>query len=218
MTIARVVVRPIASPGALGFLGLAGATLTLSGLQLGWVEPEETHTVALIVLGFTVPAQLLAAVFGFLARDSATATGMGLLAGIWLAVGLVTFQARPGSTSDALGLFLLVAGAAMLVPATSAFLSKAIAGVVLGTAGLRFLVTGMFQLSSSEGWEDAAGVIGLILCAFAVYSALAFQLEDAEGREIIPSGRRGKGVAAIGAGLDEQLRGVEHEAGVRRPL
>jgi len=80
---------------------LAGATLTVSGLQLGWVEPAETHTVALVVLGFTVPTQLLAAVFGFLGRDGATATGMGLLAGIWLAVGLVTLQAQPGSDGDA---------------------------------------------------------------------------------------------------------------------
>ncbi len=31
----RVVLRPIANPFALGFLGLAGATLTVSGLELG---------------------------------------------------------------------------------------------------------------------------------------------------------------------------------------
>jgi uncharacterized protein len=218
VTIARVIVRPIASPGALGFLGLAGATLTVSGLQLGWVEPAETHTVALVVLGFTVPTQLLAAVFGFLARDGATATGMGLLAGIWLAVGLVTLQAQPGSTSDALGLFLLLAGAGILIPATTAFLSKAAAGLVLGTAGLRFLVTGVFQLTASDGWEDTAGVIGVVLCALAVYAALAFQLEDVEGREVLPTGRRGRGRAAIEGGLEAQLRGLEHEAGVRRPL
>src|SRR5436190_18363140 len=35
----RVVIslRPIGAPTSLGFIGLAGASLTLTGLQLGWV-------------------------------------------------------------------------------------------------------------------------------------------------------------------------------------
>ena len=49
----RVTLRPIASPAALGFIGLAGATATLAGLQLGWVEKAEGQNVALILLAFT---------------------------------------------------------------------------------------------------------------------------------------------------------------------
>jgi hypothetical protein len=38
---ARIVLRPIASPLPLGFLALAGGTLLLSGLQLGWLAPAQ---------------------------------------------------------------------------------------------------------------------------------------------------------------------------------
>ena len=62
---ARVVLRPIASPAALGFLGLAGATLTVAALQLDWVDKAEGSKVALILLGFTVPLQFVASIFGF---------------------------------------------------------------------------------------------------------------------------------------------------------
>jgi len=37
-----VFLRPIASPLALGFLALGGATLVLSGSQLGWFLLSET--------------------------------------------------------------------------------------------------------------------------------------------------------------------------------
>ena len=51
----RITLRPIANPLPLGFLALAGGTLLLSGLQLGWVEPAESHTLGLILIAFVVP-------------------------------------------------------------------------------------------------------------------------------------------------------------------
>jgi hypothetical protein len=36
--VARIVLRPLAGPLALGFLGLAAATFVVAGLNLGWVE------------------------------------------------------------------------------------------------------------------------------------------------------------------------------------
>jgi hypothetical protein len=37
-TLTRITLRPIANPLPVGFLALAGGTLLLSGLQLGWVD------------------------------------------------------------------------------------------------------------------------------------------------------------------------------------
>jgi succinate-acetate transporter protein len=202
----RVVLRPIASPLPLGFLGLAGATLVVAGLQLGWVPASERTLVALALIAFTVPLQGLASIFGFLGRDVVTATGMGLLAGIWLAIALVLL-ASTGPTSRTLGLFLLAGGAAMLVPAGAATASKLVPALVLGTAGLRFLLTALHQLTGSEAWEDAAGVVGLVLCALAVYAGLAAALEDALERDVLPFGRRGASARALGA-----------EPGLRHPL
>ena len=43
-------------------------------------------------------------------------------------------------------------------------------------------------------------------------------LEDARGSTVLPLGRRGAGAAALHGGLDAQIAGVEHEAGVRQQL
>lgn len=214
--VSRVVLRPIASPLALGFLALAGGTLTLSGLQLGWAD--EQHHVGLVLIGFTFPLQLLSSIFGFLARDAVAATGMGLLSGIWLAMGLVLTSTLPGSTSDALGLFLLLGGVAMVIPALGAALSKLTAGLVLGAAAMRFLLGGLHQLTAADGWETAAGLVGLALTVVAVYAALAVELEEVTGRDVLPLGRRGEGVIASEGSLLDQLRRINSEPGVKRPL
>jgi hypothetical protein len=214
----RIVLRPLAGPLTIGFLGLAAATFVRAGLELGWVEPTEGKKVALVTLAFTVPLQLLASVIGFLARDGVAATGMGLLAGIWLATALVTYTSTPGSTSDALGLFLVVAAFAMWIPAAAAVSSKLVPALVLATAGLRFLVTGVHQLTGDEGWENAAGVVGLALVAFAAYAALAAELEDVGKRTLLPLGRRGKGAQALDGVFHDQVAQVQKEPGVRAQL
>jgi len=214
----RVTLRPIAGPLAIGFFGLAAATIVMSGLQLGWVDAAEGKQVALCILAFTVPLQLTASLFGFLARDGVAATGMGLLSGIWAAVGLVTLLGKPGSTSDALGLFLLVAGIAMWAPASSATASKLVPALVLSTAGLRFVLTGIYQLTASESWENAAGVVGLVLGAFALYAACAAEYEDVLKRPLLTLGRRGKGELAVRGTYSQQIAEVAHEPGVRQQL
>jgi hypothetical protein len=113
----RIMLRPLGNPLPLGFLALAGGTLLVAGLQLEWLQPTDGAQVGMILVAFVFPLQLVASVFGFLARDVVAGTGMGLLAGTWLSIGLITLTGQPGATSDALGLFLLLAAIAMLVPA-----------------------------------------------------------------------------------------------------
>jgi uncharacterized protein len=215
---ARIVLRPIGNPLPLGFLALAGGTLVVSGLQLGWLPPEEGREVSLILLAFVFPLQLVASVFGFLARDVVAGTGMGLLSGTWLAIALVMLTGEPGSTSDALGLFLLLAAVALLVPAAASATGKLVAAAVLATTAVRFATTGLYEMTASETWKDGAGIVGLVLCALAVYTALAMALEDAERRTVLPLGRRKFGAESVAGNLDEQLERIEREAGVREQL
>lgn len=214
----RIVLRPLANPLPLGFLALAAGTLLVSGLQLDWLQPAEGSDVALILLAFVFPLQLVTSIFGYLARDVVAGTGMGLLAGTWLSIGLVTLTAEPGATSDALGLFLLLAAVAMLVPAAASSMGKLAATAVLGTTAVRFAVTGLYELSAAELWKDVAGIVGLVLCALAVYAAAAMALEDAGHRTLLPLGRRGRGRDALDGSLASQLDRVEHAAGVRDQL
>ncbi|MBF6619694.1 MAG: hypothetical protein ITG02_05625 [Patulibacter sp.] len=214
----RVVVRPVANPLPLGFLALAGGTFVLAGLQLGWIATSQSTAVALILLAFVLPLQLVASIFGFLARDVVAGTGMGILAGTWAATGLVMLQGEPGATSGALGLLLLVAGAALLVPATVAATGKLVVTALLVTTALRFATTGVYELTGSSTWQDACAIVGLVLCAIALYTALAMALEDARRRTVLPLGRRGAGRAAFDGDPPDQLADVEHEAGVRKQL
>jgi succinate-acetate transporter protein len=215
---ARIFLRPLATPLPLGFIALSAATLLISGLQLGWLGIDQGDSVALILIGFVFPLQLLVSVLGYLARDVVAGTGMGILAGTWLSVGLVTLTSPAGSTSDALGLFLLVAAAAMLIPASAAAGGKLVPAAVLSLTAIRFLTTGIAELSGAGGWGDAAGVIGLALCALALYAALALALEDAGHETVLPVGRRQLGRVAIEDGFGEQLERIEREPGVREQL
>jgi succinate-acetate transporter protein len=214
----RIVLRPVANPLPLGFLALAAGTLLVSGLQLEWLSPQDGHDVGIIVIAFVVPLQFVASIFGFLARDIVAGTAMGVLSGTWLAIGLITVRAEPGARSDALGLFLLMVGAALLVPALAAVGAKRIPAAVLLTAAVRFVCTGAAQIHGGSAVGHVAGVIGLLLCVLATYAALALLIEDARHGTLLPLGRVARGQDSIEDDLDSQLRDLPHEAGVRNQL
>src|SRR5215218_4132626 len=195
----RIVLRPLGNPLPLGFLALAAATLLISALQLDWLQPQEGSQVALILIAFVFPLQLLASILGFLSRDVVAGTGMGILAGTWLSIALITLTGPAGATSDPLGIFLLLAATAMAIPAAAS-------------------ATGLYEITASSAWEDTAGIIGLALCAVAVYAAAAMAIEDVTHRTQLPLGRRDGGAASTSGHLDQQLARIEREAGVREQL
>ena len=214
----RVFLRPIASPLALGFLALGGVTLVLSGSQLGWFVPKESSYVALVLMAFGAPLQLLSSIFGFLARDPAAATGMGILAASWFTIGLVTLDSAPKATSSVLGVFLVFAGVALLVPAIGAAFGKLVPATVLLTAAARLFLTGLYQLSANPSLQYAAGIVGLVLLGVALYAALALEIEDVRRRTVLPVLRVGAGKTAVEGSVEDQIKGVGREAGVREQL
>ncbi len=215
---ARITLRPIASPLPLGMLALAVGTFTLAGLQLGWIPLSQSRAAGLVILAFVVPLQTVSFIYGFLARDPAASTGMALTTGGWLAIGLVTATGQPGQTSPALGLLLVGAATAMLVPAITASLTKLLASLVMLLTAVRFYLTGAYEMSSAAGWKAAAAVAGLVLAAAAVYAGLAFELEDSRRATVLPTLRRGAGRTALAGSLADEVTGIQHEAGVRRNL
>jgi succinate-acetate transporter protein len=219
--VTRIVLRPLSNPLPLGFLALGAGALVLSGLQLGWLSVSEGEAVALILLAFVFPLQLLASVLGYLTRDVVAGTGMGVLSGTWLAIALVMLASPPGSLSGALGLLLLFSGVALLVPVSVATAGKLLPALVLFTAGCRFATTGVYELlgaSDGTGWKTASGVVGVVLCVLAVYAAFAMGWEDALRRTVLPVLRRGRGRESVVGNFSEQVRLLEHEAGVREQL
>jgi succinate-acetate transporter protein len=186
----RVVLRPMASPLPIGFLGLAVGSFALAGLQLGWIAASQGHWVALCLLGFVVPLQAVSFVLGLLARDQAAGTGMGLLTGTWFAIGLVLLGSKPGQVSGGLGLLLLGSALALLVPVAVAAAAKPIGSVVIGTTVLRFATAAAYELTGDETWKTVTGVIGIVLSLLAWYAAAALALEDSAHRSVLPTMRR----------------------------
>lgn len=214
----RVFLRPIASPFPLGFCGLGTASLLVAGSELGWFSDHDRLTVAIVLIAFTFPLQLLASVFGFLGRDSAAATSFGVQGGMWLVVGLDRLLSAPGSTSPAIGVLLLATAAWVALGAAGAALGKLVPAAVLLLAAARFLLTGLYELSASHGLEHVAGVVGLVLVGLCGYAVLALELEGLKRRTVLPVLRRGPGREAMSATLEEQNRGLAHEPGVREQL
>jgi uncharacterized protein len=215
---ARVVLRPIGNPLPLGFLALAAGTVLLSALQFGWLPTRDGRDVAIILVAFVVPLQLLAAIFGFLARDVVAGTGMGVLSGTWLSIGLVRLTSEPGTTSDPLGVLLLMSAICMLVPAAASASGKLVPMAVLLTTSLRFATAAAFELTADETWKGATAGVGLALAAIALYAAAAMAIEDAKRQTVLPLGRRGAGAQSIDGNFQEQLQRIEREAGVREQL
>ena len=214
----HVVLRPVASPLALGFYGVAGSSLTLSGLELGWIPHSEQVEVGLIVVLFTALPQFVGALIAFFARDPLAATTMGVLAAAWGVDGMVLAVAAPSSTTSALGTVLLVAGLAALVSAAQAASVKLVQAAVVAATGSRFVLTAIYQLDGGAGIRTASGVAGLVVTAIAIYAAAALGLEEAKHRAVLPTGRRSEGAKAMTGDLLRQTEDVTREAGVRSGL
>lgn len=217
LAMTRIVLRPTGTPLPLAFMALAVATVGFSCLQLSIIGPGEESVVALAVLVLSVPLQLLASVIGFGARDPIAGTGMAMATGVWAMIAVSSLTAEPGSSSPALGVLLVTAAVAILVPVSAAH-GKLVAGAVLAGSSVRFAATGVAEMTGSGAWEITAGVLGFVLAALALYAAFGFELEEVRGRTVLPLLRRGAGAKPLYDDMAEQVEGVAKEAGVRQQL
>lgn len=217
LAITRIVLRPTGTPLPLAFMALAVATVGFSCLQLGIIGDDEERVVALAVLVLTVPLQFFASVIGFGARDPIAGTGMAMVSGVWAMVAVSSLATEPGESSAGLGVLLLAAAVAILVP-VSAGHGKLVAAAVLAGSSVRFAATGIAELTGTDAWSVVAGILGFGLAALALYAALGFELEEVRGRTVLPMLRRGAGAKPLHDDMGEQVEGIAQEAGVRQQL
>jgi succinate-acetate transporter protein len=214
----RIMLRPIASPLPVGFLALFVGSLLLSSLQLHWVAATERHQVAIGILAFTVPLQLIGCLYGFLCRDVIASTGLGVLGGTWATLGVTLVSSPPAARSPALGILLVVAAGALLVPAAAALTGKVVASLVLALAAVHFALGGGYQLTSATVWQHASGLCGIVLAGVALYAALAAEIDSATRRNLLPLLRLAYGRRVMSGQLADQMETLPREAGVRQQL
>ena len=141
-------------------MALSTASLLVAGLELGWFSGSDQTIVAVVLVAFAFPLQMLASIFGFLGRDTAAASGFGVQGATWLVVGVDLLLSSPGTTSHALGVLLLAASTWILLCALGSALGKLVPASVLLLTALRFLITGLYELTANRGLEHAAAITG----------------------------------------------------------
>jgi succinate-acetate transporter protein len=214
----RIMVRPIASALPLGFFSFGMGMLLLAGAGNGWLPVSEQHTVGLLLAAFVAPLEFTAAVVAFLARDTFGATGLGLFSSSWFAIGLADLTGVPGVLSRTLGLYEFGFAFAVAVLAIAAMMGKPLIGTIMLAASSRSALAGAYEWGAPKSVNTVGSWIALAIFAAAVYGGLAFLLEDVRQESVLPVFRRGASKESIEGNLQDQLRGVGQEAGVRQAL
>lgn len=217
-SLTRITLRPLGSPLPLGFLAFGTGIVLLTAFDAHWIPYSEQRLVAALALGFVVPLELLAALFAFLARDTAGGTAMGLFAASWVANALYFLLMPPDTPSHALAFLQGAIATAALILAIAALAAKPFFSLILAIAAARFAVACAHQLGVTGTIEPISTALGIALAALSVYGALALLLEDGKKRTVLPLFRTGKARTALEEDLDAQLRDVSHEPGVRLQL
>jgi succinate-acetate transporter protein len=191
-------------------------SLVQSGFDLHWVAGDQGVHVGLILLAVPFVLQVIASVLSYLARDGASGAALGVLATSWLAIGLVHITSTGTARSGALGLMLLASACMLFMATVSVSIAKPLAGIVFLTTSVRFALGGIYELGAARAWGDAAGIVGLVVTGLAAYCALAFELEGQQRKPILPTFRRGRGLAAVRGAPGDAVDDVLHDPGVRQ--
>lgn len=214
----RIVLRPVASSAPLAFYAFGAGTILYSALQLQWMSVQQTKPLALILLAFVGPLEIVAGLVAYAARDAGVATTMMIFGALWIAVGLELYTSPPGSRSTAVGMFMLTIAAAVLMISTGAIVARPLLAALALLATARFTLSGVYELYGGVNVEHASGWLGMPIIAISLYGGTAFLLEETMRKQILPIGRRRAAAAAVGGNLREQIEPVAQEAGVRHLL
>lgn len=212
-----ITLRPLASPLPLGLFAFSIGSFLLGLSQLGVFAVQEQTTVYLMCAVFVAVPQFLASVMAFLAREPIVATLLGLLAVSWPTQYAVALSSG-SPTSGPRGALFLALGVTLLLLAVPGLTAKPLVSALVVVASLRFVAGGLYDLTSTTGWERVSGSLALVVVLLGGYLAVALVYEDVRHRTVLPVGRRGESRTAMEGGLAEQERSLPQEAGVRAQL
>jgi hypothetical protein len=130
----------------------------------------------------------------------------------------VNLTGQPGALSRTLGLYEFGFAFTIGALAIAAMLGKPLIGTILLVAAARSALAGAYEWGASKSLNTVGAWLALAIFAIAVYGGLAFLLEDVLQKSVLPVFRRGASKESIEGNLEDQLRGVGGEAGVRQAL
>ncbi len=216
--IMRIVVRPYGSALPLGCFAFAVGNALTSAFALHWIPSTDQNVLALVLLAFVAPLELIPCIMAFLSRDTGGATAMGIFSAAWVVQGLNFITANGGGASPTMGIFLAFLAIFLGILAFVTFSDKPLLGALLTVAMLRSIGAALLQFGIAGAASPITAILGLLVTALALYSGLGFLLEDIKQRPLAMTFRRGEAKAALGGDLQHQLNRTTREAGVRDQL
>lgn len=214
----QIVLRPYASSIPLASLAFGTGNAVYSALLLHWIPESETRTVAIMLLAFVGPLELVPSLMAFLARDGGGATAFAIFGAAWLVQGLQLLTGTASSHSAAAAVFLLCLALSLGLLGAVTFRGKPLLGVVLSVAILRTLCAAAGQVWSAASLPQITASLGLLLAALAFYCAVAFLQEDVTQKISRLTFRSGEARSAMEGPLEDQVAALHREAGVRKQL
>ncbi|MGI8959197.1 MAG: hypothetical protein ACR2IV_05445 [Bryobacteraceae bacterium] len=217
-TAVRVVVHPYATALPLGCFAFGIGNTLASAFGLHWIPASDTPILAVMMLAFVAPLELIPCIMAFLSRDTGAATAMGIFAAGWVVQGIQLLMAGQGTASPATGIFFLLLALCLAILAGGTFSGKPLLGALLCVALLRSIGASLLQFGIAGGVDVITAALGFLLAFLAFYCGLGLLLEDINQKPLPMMFRRGKAQAAMVDGLQQQLERVSTEAGVRQQL
>lgn len=217
-SITRIMVRPYASALPLGCFAFGVGNALLSAFGLHWIPVSDTRLLAIILLAFVAPLELIPCIMAFLSRDAGGATAMGVFSAAWVVQGIQFMMSGPSSISPALGIFVLLLALILVILAIVSFPGKPLLGVLLVIAASRSFAAATVQFGFGIKAEITTAIAGWLLAAFAFYSGLGFLLEETKRKSLPLTFRRGEAKEALEGDLKQQLENLPREPGVRDQL
>jgi hypothetical protein len=179
----------VADPGPLGLAAFALTTFLLSIVNARWTVGNSAGTAFLgYALAYGGIAQLLAGMWEFRNRNVFGATAFSSYGAFWIGL-FVWIRTAPAVTGHDLG-WILVAFAIfnlyMLLMATQ--VNMAVFAVFL-TLQLTEIFLAIGNFTSSPGWTQFGGYIGILTALCAWYTSMAGVANGLNGKLRIPVGR-----------------------------
>ncbi len=213
----RIVVRPYASALPLGCFSFAVGNALYSASLLHWIPSDETRLLAIMLLGFVAPLELIACAMAFLSRDAGAATAMGIFAAAWVVQGVQLILFGP-ALNPATGILLALLAICLAMLTGVTFRSKPLIGVLMTAATLRSAGAAAMEFGGGRPFTIAAAGFGFAVTLAAFYVGFVFLLEDVQGSLHPLTGRIGAAREAMTGSLENQVGHIENEAGVRGQL
>jgi succinate-acetate transporter protein len=194
----RLVLTPVAAPSILGLFGFASATFMVASSLAGWWGDPATAAPVLapFALFFGGLAQLLAAMWGYRARDGVATAMHGAWGSFWLGWGLLVLLTTTGLlpasvlTSRAFGFWFVVLAVVTVFGALAALAESALLFVVLGLLAAGSILLAVWFVGAVATAVTVGGWLLVLSAVAAFYTAGAMMLAEAtKGRTVLPLGK-----------------------------